>query len=420
MRDREYNKLIHLGESNRNILDLFCATVLALCPILQYYIGPFDNMGISILMIVMPWIALRLVINPKLFRGGIPVVIGLIAFLLYRTFVHEIFLKNIVFNLALIVLYVAAINGRINVRQFLRTSATTAALASVLVVIQTMIYYLSHKHLQLAPTSLFTPGASAWILQAKTGVIGVTQRVGELYRPSAFFMEPSHMFLYIFPHLCILLLSPNINRTRIRWAVLFSLGILLSTSGMGVLVTFGVWGLYYSMSSGQLNQLRLKNLFKPKNFLLLLLFLVALIGAFIKLPVLRQSALRFLDRSDAGAIAGRTRLAKNLLRSLEGKQLLLGVTSTIQGLEFNMSGFAATLYKFGIVGIILGYWTYIYGVIHLKNAWFWISLIVVIASFFSAQTHGTFYMIYYVMFIMEGWNHSQQDKARAMINGLEG
>lgn len=410
LRGGEYARLFHLGEVNRNILDLLCASGLALCPILQYYIGPIDNMGISILIFVIPWVALRLIIKPMTRRGGAPVVIGLIIFLLYRSIVHEVYVKNIIFNLALIVLYVAAVSGCVNVRQFLCVSAMIATLASVLVVIQTATFYLAHRHIQLAPTSLFVPEASAWILQAKTGIIGVTQRAGKLYRPSAFFMEPSHMFLYTFPHLCLMLLSPNINRSRIRRAVLLSSGIILCTSGMGIVVTLGVWGLYYGLSSGKLNQIRINNLLRPRNFLLLLLFIVTLIGAFVTVPVLRQSVLRFLDRSAAGAINGRTRLANNLLRSLEGKQLLIGVTNTIQGLGFNMSGFAATLYKFGLVGVILGFWTYVYGVIHLKNAWFWISLIVVVVSFFSAQTHGTFYMIYYVFFILEGWNHTQMDK----------
>lgn len=419
----EYSKLLHLGESNRNFLDLLCATGLAFCPILQYYVGPFENMGISILMAVMPWIALRLIYKlvriATIPRGGTTVVIGLIAFLLYRSFVHELSGKNILFNLALIVLYLAAINGCVNVRQFLRTSAAVAATASVLVVIQTASYYLLHYHIQLAPTSLFIPEASAWILQAKTGIIGVTQRVGKLYRPSAFFMEPSHMFLYTFPHLCLMLLSPNINRARIRWAILFSIGIVLCTSGMGVVVTAGMWGLHYAMSSGRKNQLRIRNMLKPRNFIPVLFFLTALIGAFIAVPVVRQSVLRFLDMSESGAIAGRTRLATNLLRSLRGKRLLLGVTNTVEGIEFNMSGFAATLYKFGVVGVILGFWTYVYGVLRLKNAWFWISLIVVAVSFFSAQTHGTFYMIYYVFFIMEGWDHARLDKASAAAAALE-
>lgn len=419
----EYSKLLHLGESNRNILDLVCATGLALCPILQYYIGPYDNLGISILIAVMPWIAVRLIYKlvrrSSISHGSTAVVIGLIAFLLYRSFAHVVSIENIMFNLVLIVLYISAANGCINVRMFLHTSAAVAATASILVVIQTASYYLMHYHIQLAPTTLFTPEASAWILQAKTGIIGVTQRAGKLYRPSAFFMEPSHMFLYTFPHLCLMLLSPNNNIAKIRWAILFSLGIVLCTSGMGVVVTAGVWGLHYAMSSGRKNQLRLKNLLNPRNFILVLLFLAAVVGAFIAVPVVRQSALRFFDLSESGAIAGRTRLAVNLLRSLRGKQLLFGVTNTLEGIEFNMPGLAATLYKYGIVGVILSFWTYAYGVFKLKNAWFWISLIVVVVSLFSAHTHGTFYMIYYVFFIMEGWNHARLDSVPVATAALD-
>lgn len=403
----EYARLLHYGEENSQFLDIACASLLALCPILQYYVGIFEDAGITILIAVMPWIALRLLY--KVVNNWIPLrnllpVVGFLLFFVYRCVIHGILVKEILFNAALLVLFLAAVYGCVNVKQFITASSYVASAACVLVFIQTLSYYLLHRHIQLAPTALFTAEADPWILQAKTGVIGVTQRVGKLYRPSAFFMEPSHMFLYTFPHLYLMLLSPDLNRARIRRALLYTLGIVLCTSGMGVVISAGAWALYYSMSSGKKNRLHLHNLLKPRNFLLAFLFVIFSFAVAVTVPFVRESILRFLDFSDSGAIAGRTRLASNLLESLRGTQLLFGVTNTVAGLSFNMSGFAATLYKYGIVGVLLSYWTYLYGVFRLKGSYFWISLIIVGVSFFSAQTHGVFYMIYYTFFIFAGWN----------------
>lgn len=409
----EYKKLLHFGEQYNNALDIVCASALAFSPILQYYQGIFQNAGITILILLLPWIAIRL--GNKWYSKGIclshiSVIAGLLLFLVYRSLVHEVQIKNIVFNVGLFVLYFAALYGCINIRQFIITSSAIASVACVLVFVQTISYYLFHHHIQLSPSSLFSENASAWIMLSKTGLIGVSQRLESLYRPSAFFMEPSHMFLYTFPHLMLMILSPNINKYRVWMGALFSLGIILCTSGMGIVVTAGVWAMYFSMSSGKQNKLKLKNIFTPNNAFFIVLFLVFGIALVFMVPFVRDSIKRFVDTSNSGAIAGRIRLSNNLLKSLVGTKLLFGVTNSTAGISFNMPGFSATLYKFGIIGVVLAYWIYVYGVLKLKNAFFWISLTVVAVSFFSAQTHGAFYMIYYVFFILEGRNHLPGNK----------
>lgn len=407
-----YMKMMHHGESKNTVMDTVCAAALALCPILQYYIGPIQNAGFTILILTLPWITFRF-INQWNSEGialrHLTCIVGLILFLIYRSFIHEVSLKSILYNTALIILFVAALYGSINIKHFLMASSIIAVMASVLVMVQTCCYYLLRHHLQLVPTELFTENASAWILLAKTGTIGVTQRVGHLYRPSAFFMEPSHMFLYTFPHLLIVLLSPGISRSRLWMAIIYSAGLVLCTSGMGIVIAGGAWALFFSMSSGSENKLSLKNVFRRNNFFMIHVFLALGIIAIVAVPFVRESIKRFLDTSDSGAISGRTRLSNMLLQSLTGKKLLLGVTSTMDGLSFNMSGFAATLYKFGIAGLVLSYWTYLFGVFKLKGAFFWISLTIVAVSFFSAHTHGTFYMIYYIFILLEGWNQRNRE-----------
>ncbi len=56
----EYEKLLHFGEKNNNALDIFCAAALAFSPILQYYRGIFQNAGITVLVLLTPWVVIRL------------------------------------------------------------------------------------------------------------------------------------------------------------------------------------------------------------------------------------------------------------------------------------------------------------------------------------------------------------------------
>lgn len=108
------------------------------------------------------------------------------------------------------------------------------------------------------------------------------------------------------------------------------------------------------------------------------------------------------ESGGSNAIEGRTAQGLNLIRNLTGIKLLVGVTSTTEGILFNMAGFTATLYKFGIIGVFLSYMFYVKNAIYQKAAYKWIAIVIVVVSFFSAHTHGIFYMLYYTIILMMG------------------
>ena len=131
-------------------------------------------------------------------------------------------------------------------------------------------------------------------------------------------------------------------------------------------------------------------------------------------PTLWQSVERILS---GDAISGRVTRSSDLLKTLGGGDLLVGVTNTLEGIEFNMSGFAATLYKFGIVGIILSYMFYVYCALRLEAPYNWIGRVILVVSFFSAHTHGTLFMLYYVMILLRGYEALQSRKGAWEKNG---
>lgn len=403
-RDRarvEFSKLVTFGESNNLFIDRLCAFFLALTPILQHYKGPFENAGASILILFFPVVLLRLLHKRRYKIAAIGTVAMLIIFSLYKVINHGPSFYKLGHSILIITYYLATALGCINVKHLIKSAYYVAIIATACIVVQYICFYIFGFHLQLVPTSLLLPESSQWVAGAKTGLITITGKYSGFYRPSAFFLEPSHMFLYVFPHLFIMLLSLNTNSWKVRKALLFTFGLILSTSGMGISVAALAWALYLGLRSGKENIISFRNVFKPKNIMILILFLVLLGGLYFTIPILTQSVDRIIGVG-GNAISGRTARGLSLIKSISGIQLLFGVADSTSEIEFNMAGFMATVYKFGLVGVVLSYAFYVRGLFKLKAQYFWINFVIIIVSFFSAHTHGTFFMLYYVIILLEG------------------
>lgn len=407
----KYSELLSFGKENDLVVDWICAALLALCPILQHYKGLFVDASTTILVLIFPWLLFRFLFkSTRINLSALYIVLPLIVLNIYKSVIHEISLMYLAYGLAMAFYYAMAALGHINMKCVIRVASCIAMVASILIIIQYICFYIFGFHLQLVATSQLLPRAEQWILGAQTGLAGITGKLRtSFYRPSAFFLEPSHMFLYIFPHIFIMLFSKNISKWKIQRAVLLSVGLVLSTSGMGVLAVAGAWGAYFAFSNGKENRMQLKSMLRAKNLIMVIFLIIIIVALVLYVPFIHRTVMRFLNMSERGAIAGRTSAAWELIRSLRGMDLLVGVTRT-SNISFNMPGFADTLYRYGILGVVMSYSVYVTGLIKLKYQYAWISFLIIITSFFSAHTHGTFYMLYYVFIILEG-NYSQR-KAR--------
>lgn len=400
------------GADNNTVIDRFCAFVLAISCILQHYKGFYRNAGFSALLVISPYILVKLLM--RIMRGKIDArclaaSTPLLLFQLYKTFSHDISFSKLLYGIFMLVFFLAVACGCINIRYFVKSAAHISYAAGICLILQYIFYYLLHYHLQFVPTSLLLPESSIWIPGAKTGLIGITGRSNGFYRPSAFFLEPSHLFIYCFPVLCLLLLSPNMKPWRMKMAIIITAGMVLSTSGMGLGVAIGLWGVYFALfnhGKSKENIAKIRNLLSVKNIGIILLLVLALVVMYFEVDVFRNIVNRIFHSDDivrSTAIDGRVRLARMLVGGLSGKSLIMGVTDNVSNIEFNLSGFYATLYKYGIIGIILSYAFYAQGFFRLKGPYFWLTCIIVLISFFTAHTHGTFYMMYYVIVLTDGF-----------------
>ena len=406
-----FDDLVSFGDNNDSFIDKLCVFFLAISPILQHYRGPVATAGITVLIFFLPFLFLKLLFMLRTFRikyiniKYMAAIIPLIVFYLYKVFSHGTNFLEFAHAAVMIIYFIAIASGCINVKYFIKIALAVAASASMFLVLQYFCFYILGFHLQLVPTSLFLPESEQWILGAKTALGGITGRPSNFYRPSSFFLEPSHMFIYSIPLLCILLLAPEMKPWRLKMALLITLGLFLSTSGMGISVSTGVWMLYGGFYRGRDNKYRITNLFKPSNIALVVTISFFLAILYSNFSFFNNSINRILgiDITGTNAISGRVRDAYALSQTLTGSVLWFGLTDSISDIEFNLSGFFATLIKYGIVGALLSYLFYVKSLFKLKEQYFWLSIITILISFFTAHTHGTFYMLYYVVILMDGY-----------------
>jgi len=390
-----------LGQQNTTLIDRLCALLFALTPICQHYYGLVENAGFTIYLIVFGIMLLRLFAHRFVRLRRLRPIIPLVLFELYTVVVRLSSSFSRIFSAGFIIAVMALIFlGCLNLRYVFRYATVVGCIATYLVVIQYFCYYVLHRPVNFEPHGWLLPENSRW-------VVTIVYRPGSLYRPSGFFLEPSHIFLYCFPLICLLLLLPGVDRARKRSAAIMSVGVILSTSGMGIAVVVGLWSLYellYRSGREMTAQKRMKKLFTRKNALILIAIIAVLIVAYLTLPFLRRAVNRiFVVESGTSAIAGRTRRASNYIRRITGSAVLWGQAGVNSSVDFSTSGFFATYIRWGVIGLALSYLFYVQSVVRLRGAYRWLAILLILLSFFTAHTHGTYYMLFFMTFLADGY-----------------
>ncbi len=450
-----------LGKNNTNALDKLVALVLATAPLLQYYKGiSVFHAGFLVLIVCIPYIGIRLLLRIReLEWKNLWYALPLVLFQVYRVVAHGTDFIEFMHGVVLSAYFIAIALGGINLRYVTLSACVISLMAGFLVIVQTISYFVFHTHLQLTATSLLLEESEQWVALAQTGIIGITGKAGLLYRPSAFFLEPSHILMYSMPVLFVLLLTPQMTRIKRIGAVIISLGLILSTSGMGIMLVLGVWMLKLGFSNGKENHLAFKNLFCKQSILRCFAFLIVFCMICFILPSLRYAVLRSVisDKqladiipktsqtladfrakafdeipasmspststeiaglsdntatpSTSTAISGRTEWPLIRLKQMTASELCTGVGDTLPAnYDFPKPGFFATMFKYGIIGTVISYLYYLLCACYTKHAYRWIAIITILLSFVDAQSHGTFCMLHYVLILMGGCYLRSRDR----------
>lgn len=405
VRDDQLWSVVSYGSRNKGGLDKLCAFAFAVAPILQHYIGVIQNAGFTVLLLIAPILALKTFVRISKGNSNSECLIAMIPMFLfgiYTVFVHGFDGSRLLLVLFLFLSYLGFSSGSVNVSFFLKYAVAIASFATFIVIIQYISHYLLNYNLDFRFLDYLAKEDTIWESNAAKME---ESSYSYFYRPAGIFLEPSHFFLYTFSLIAIMLLSPGINKPRRNVAIFLSLGIILTTSGMGIGCVVVLWTVYFILRNNNYDiKGILSRLFTVRTVLVGLAVVGVLIVAYMFVPIFHSSMARIFEASEnQSAMDGRVRLARNFARAISGKAVYIGTKGITNKLEFNLSGFYATFFKWGVVGLILTYWFYIQGIFKLYGVYFWISLILVVISYYTAHTHGTFYMLYFMLFLMNGY-----------------
>ena len=407
-----------MAYSNNKLFDVDSILMLlvALAPILQHYELAFFNPSLAITSVIAVIALIRLGMHKIKVNNGF---LLLIIYGLYASIIHGITIVNVMREMAQIIVFLAVINNLFNIKKLKSYYRIIAIFATILIIVQYFCFYILDFHIQLVDISLLNPKNSQWFDLVRTGMIGVTGSLLSFYRPSAFFLEPSHFAIYCIPVIVTTLFSKTGDKRSERLIAFFvSIGVFLSTSGMGIGMIIMCWAVYLAFFFGQkgkIHTIQLKKIFNKRSIVLIMLFLLILAILYITVPIFQKSVARiFFSERAAGlsAIEGRTATGLRSLGMLQGIRTLIGFGDIYDIADWNMSTFFFVTFKFGVIGMVLYYSFYIYSFFKLKREAQFMTGAFLILSLFTVHMFGAYYKMYYTILILFGYVQYKQEKDR--------
>ena len=414
--DHGYSEELTSLVSNRRVFntDSLLLFFSAITPILQHYKGIGINPSLALTSLLAIVALFRLLFHKVIINYSF---LLLLVYGLYAAFIHGINFTYLLREMSQIVIYLAVISGLFDIKKLLKYCRYFAVIATILIIIQYLCFYVLGFHLQLVAIPLLNPNNEQWFGLIRTGLIGVTGRRLGFYRPSAFFLEPSHFAIFCTPVIATTLFSLEGNEKKERMIAAFiSLGVLLSTSGMGIGVLVFCWGLYLGLfydQKGNVRTIQLSKLLNIRSIALIIVFLILLIALYVEVPFFRQSVSRIFfagENSSITAIEGRTLTGRRSLTMLQGIRKLIGFGDIYDISDWNMAAFFFVTFRFGWIGTALFYSFYIFSVFKLKRETQMLTILFLILSFFTVHMFGAYYKMYYTMIILYGYVQLRQEK----------
>lgn len=317
--------------------------LLALLPVLMMYNIPVINMGVSTILILVSAIFLILLslANKKLNLNSI-----VCAFLLY--FFYIAFKSNITgvcLCIAIIIHLLAISNGVADEKHLQKYFETIACIAAICVIVQFSLHLIFNIHIPLIKIDWCLSEMESYRLMITTGF-----DEEEMYRPSAFFLEPSHFAQYASIGLASSLLLGNPDYKK---AFLISAGIIFTTSGMGIVIVAVIWCAFPLIATKGLSSKKLKRI--------IFLSIVGIVAIFIlrQMPFFQNSLARITggvehSNTQYNAIWGRTLYWSDYISPMKGKELAFGYgAENLPDVYF--TGIMSIIYSYGIVGLVLFY-----------------------------------------------------------------
>lgn len=229
-------------------------------------------------------------------------------------------------------------HGALDVRVLRFTVEVVSLVAALCVLLQTVLFYVFDVNLMYLQPWMVTESEHAIFREGSI--------YQGMYRPSAFFLEPSYFAQYCSVGVLSLLFPGRRNHPTVRLmlALFVTLGCVLTSSGMGIVICVSIFCLYVLFTPSP-RERRVKRVF------------VWVVAAAVAFAVLMQfdffylSVMRIFDEvNGSNAFAARFQNWDAVIGSLQGMELWFG-----KGIASLPSCYITSLMKilwyFGIVGV---------------------------------------------------------------------
>lgn len=351
---------------------------ISLLPILYIIKVPLINisLGTVILLAYIPRSLVKIItrINKK---TNIKVFVYLVfyAYLILRSDGN---ISRIILCFASFVILYGNMKGSIKAEKIRKIIEVFALINVCLLIIQIISYYALHLKIHYLPRELvYEEYQNAYVFRDDGG----------LYRPSALFLEPSHFSQY-----CIFALIstffPLHGKANLKKALAIAGGCILTTSGMGIALTFGVVAWYIILNKQNINT----------KILTIGAWMVALVIGVLVLSRMSffQTALQRVFSSVDGynAISGRTHNWDDAIGRMKGTTYLFGYGDS-KTYEWYLTGIADTIYKYGVMCVILEGMCFAYLMIKKKDNFVWCCSVVFMILFCVAHITNFVAQVFY-------------------------
>lgn len=311
------------------------SVVIGVLPVIMSFKIPIVNIGFStaLLCLFVVFAVSRIKIG---YNVTLKLVISaVIVYLIIRSLEAPF---NIVLLLITYIHLIGFSNGTVDSKVTRRTIEIVSYVSAYIVIVQTLLYYF----LGIRSTLL----VETFLIDANKYYVASQIKAFGLYRPSAFFLEPSHYAEYC----CIGLLSilfPGKNRNpNIGRAIIVALGCLCTTSGIGIGLCLGIFVAYAFFAE------------RAKGTRLSYVVLYLVVGAIVAVLLMRipfiQVALQrvFGDVDGYNAIWGRTLYWDRFIDTMSPINKIFGYGYGSRPAEY-MTGVMILIYCYGYVGVAI-------------------------------------------------------------------
>lgn len=356
-----------------DIKERLLALIFVMAPFLQHYVMPVIGINTEYALVLFvggAFAVLRALTMQKCedrFIGKyIIIVMGIYVLLnhmvgdryIYDTSVTKT--VNIISFFLIMIICAVVFSDRKTRKYYFEYLENVAIIMALVVMFQVVIYYLFGNPITNDRSFLF-PFKSMFSESVKYSLSKSEMVINGLFRPSAFFIEPAHYSQFCTLGLvCALLNGDKILNKR---AIIISAGIILTTSGMGILSVFLMWAAFLYVNAEGLNRKRI-----TRMVLGTILFVGIVIALFSFSDSFRSAIARVFIGSNGydSAILGRTRNAV-LIQQLSPIELTFGMgyknIPTYGGelkIPYYMTGILELVYCQGVVGTSLFLLCYIH------------------------------------------------------------